>query len=141
MRISTRMRYGTRALLELAMSGETLSITTMAGRQGLSVKYLEQIMRSLRKAGIVTSTAGVRGGYALARPPESIHLDDVYLAIEGTLSLVDCVEKRTSCSKSPSCPTLRVWAHLTHTIGDTLHGFTIADLLKNPDKGTPPAAL
>lgn len=140
MKISTRMRYGTRALLELAASEETLSITSMAERQSLSIKYLEQIMRALRKAGIVSSTAGVRGGYRLARPPELIYMDEVYLAFEGTFSLVDCVDNPTECKNASACPTIHVWSRLSLTVKETLHAYTLADLRHLPAGSTMPKA-
>lgn len=129
MKISTRIRYGTRALLELAKAGETLSISTLAERQSLSVKYLEQIMRALRKAGIVESTAGMRGGYRLSRPPSGIRLDEVYLAFEGTFALVDCVETPSYCQQADRCPTLKVWAGLSDTLHEAMRAITLADLL------------
>lgn len=129
MKLSTRIRYGTRALLELAQTEETLSVTAMAERQSLSVKYLEQIMRNLRKAGLVVSTAGVRGGYRLARPADRITMDEVYLAFEGSFALVECVETPSRCRKSGACKSKDLWGALSDSLRQTLRASTLADLL------------
>jgi Rrf2 family protein len=131
MRLSTRMRYGTRVLCELAAAYPegTLSVRELALRQDLSAKYLEQIMVLLRTAGLVRGMAGVDGGYALARAPRTIRMSDVYTALQGSFAVVQCVTSPESCPRSRNCPTRALWALLSNTIQKTLDKTTLQTLL------------
>ena len=139
MKLSTRVRYGTRALVELAINSGTdsdldsrpgpLSIAKIARRQNLSVKYLEQIMATLRHAGMVSSMPGMHGGYQLTRRPSDIQMDEVYLALEGSAWIVDCLGDPESCDMSERCPTRPLWMKLTTQLLDTLKTTSVADLV------------
>lgn len=138
MKLSTRMRYGTRALVELSTVefGSTLSIKKIAERQNLSVKYLEQIMASLKNAGIVQSVAGVHGGYKLSRPADSISIRDVFVALEGPLYMVHCVEDAKACENVHSCPTRVLWSGMSKVMTEYLSSTTLGDLAKQmPTEG------
>ncbi len=130
MKISTRTRYGTRALAELARSypDEVVPVKKIADRQNVSAKYLEQILSALKVAGVVNSTRGVHGGYALARPPEQITLDQVFHAVEGSTAPVECIDDPGSCPMVGECPTRQTWKELQESIEEVLHRTTVADL-------------
>jgi Rrf2 family protein len=132
MKLSTRVRYGTRALCALAESypRRTVSLTTIAKREGVSVKYLEQIMRPLRSAGLVTAMAGAKGGYALAQPPSKIRMSEVYGALEGNPELVACVHDAGCCDRGDDCPTRPLWAAISRAIRKELQRTRLSDLVK-----------
>lgn len=116
MKLSTKGRYGLRALIDLAQNSgeEPVSITSISTRQDLSERYLEQLMSMLKKAGLVRSVRGAGGGYVLARKLEEISVGDVLRALEGSLEPVDCAgfEPDGGCSVSDSCVTKYVWKKL-----------------------------
>ena len=130
MRISTRGRYGLRAMLELARQfGKVpLLMSTLAQRQGLSRKYLHALLTALKSAGLVRSRRGPGGGFVLARPPAQIKLSEILHALEGPLSLVDCVADRRACNRSKRCPARRVWRDLSGAIEDMLENITLEDM-------------
>jgi Rrf2 family protein len=132
MRLSTRVRYGTRALCALAASypAGTVSLTTIARREGISVKYLEQIIRPLRVAGLVTANVGAKGGYALTRPPEKIRMSEVYRVLESDVELVACIVEPKHCSRSNGCPTRPLWSAVSRAIHKELHRMRLSDLIK-----------
>lgn len=136
MRISTRGRYGLRAMLELAQgSGEApVLMSTLAQRQGLSRKYLHALLTALKSAGLVHSVRGPGGGFVLARPPAQIKLSDILHAAEGPLSLVDCVADRRACHRSKRCPARRVWRDLSGAIEDVLDNVTLEDMVASEVK-------
>lgn len=130
MQISTRGRYGLRAMLELArgFGQPPLLMGTVAERQGLSRKYLHALLSALKSAGLVRSVRGTHGGFVLARPPAEIKLSEVLLALEGPLSLVDCVADGRACDRARGCPTRRVWQQLAEALENVLENVTLADL-------------
>ena len=130
MRISTRGRYGLRAMLELAQRfGEApVLMSTLAQRQGLSRKYLHTLLTALKSAGLVRSVRGPGGGFVLARPPAQIKLSEILHAAEGPLSLVDCVADRRACNRSKRCLARRVWRDLSGAIEDVLDNVTLEDI-------------
>ena len=99
MKLSTKGRYGLRALIDLALysENETVSIQSIARRQNISDSYLEQLMRKLRSAGLIVSVRGAQGGYKLARPANEISVGDVLRALEGSLEAVTCGGVDNSC--------------------------------------------
>jgi len=127
MRISTKVRYGTRALVELALSypEQTVSVSEIAEKESISPKYLEHIMAPLKAAGLVVSTRGMHGGYELARPPEKITLSEVYTALEGSPAPVDCVDDPGSCPMEEVCPTFETWLEMKRSIQDILENTTL----------------
>ena len=92
MKISTKGRYGLRAVLDIAMQDEAASVSSIAARQFISENYLEKLIAMLKKAGIVNSLRGAQGGYVLAKPAEEISVGEVLRALEGDLNPVDCAE-------------------------------------------------
>lgn len=131
MQISTRGRYGLRAMFELALAfGQApVLMSTVAERQGLSRKYLHALLTALKSAGLVRSVRGAGGGFALARPPAEIKLSEVLRAMEGPLSLVDCVADKRACDRSNHCPARRVWQELAGAVEDVLDNVTLQDLV------------
>lgn len=131
MRLSTRGRYGARFMVDLAIHGQEspVLLKDLAQRQGLSVKYLEQLVGPLRKAGLVKSKRGVKGGFQLSKPPEQIRMLDVVEAVEGSLSLVECVVHPDGCPRSERCVTKEVWAKAARAIRDVLASITLADMI------------
>jgi len=132
MKLSTRARYGTRAMVELAAAAphKPLSTQEVARSQRLSVKYLEQILAPLKAAGLIKAVRGVHGGHALARPAGEINLLDIYTAIEGAPVLVECVADSGSCPASCSCPTRDTWLQMNDAIQSILGKTTLQDLLE-----------
>ena len=130
MKLSTRTRYGTRALAELAAAypGRAVSAKELAARQRLSAKYLEQILGALRKAGLVGAERGTHGGYVLARPPEEVTLAEVFSVLEGPTAPVACVDNPGSCALADVCPTRETWVEMTESIDTILSGTTLKDL-------------
>jgi len=131
MQVSTRGRYGLRAMFELARGfGQApVLMSTVAERQGLSRKYLHTLLTALKSAGLVRSVRGAGGGFVLARPPAEIKLSEVLRALEGPLSLVDCVADKRACDRSNHCPARRVWQELAGAVENVLDNVTIADLV------------
>ncbi len=131
MKLSTRSRYGVRLMIALAGAPQDKSVflKDIAAGEDISEKYLSLIVIPLRKAGLIRSIRGARGGYALARAPETITLCDIVEAVEGETCLVQCVKNPQSCKRYPVCPSRDTWASLSRTIRDAMEKITLADLL------------
>jgi Rrf2 family protein len=131
MKLNTKMRYGTRAMLELALRYEqgAVSLREVAKEQELSEKYLESLLSSLRSAGLAQSLRGPQGGYRLTRSPETITLRKIFEALEGTEPLVPCTLDQTACARRPTCATQEVWARMYEAIMAVLESTTLADLV------------
>lgn len=139
MKISTRGRYGIRMMLVLALHYDkgTIPLRTIAKEQGISEKYLEQIVNPLMKAGIVKSFRGAQGGYILTNPPEQITVGEVLRILEGSLSPVDCVD-HPNCQNADSCVSLSIWKKMKEALDEVVDAITLADMAKeyaekNPD--------
>ncbi len=136
MKLSTKGRYGLRAFIDLAVSGEgqPVSIISIAQRQEISVSYLEKLMAKLKKAGLVESVRGVNGGYTIARPVEEISVGDVLRALEGDLVPVECAgideSHATHCSSSSQCVSKIVWKRINDCINDTVDSIYIGELVQ-----------
>ena len=130
MKISTKGRYGLRALIDLAMnSGEgCVSLSEISQRQDLSLNYLESIFASLKRAGIVIGIAGAQGGYVLAKPAEEITLRDIMTVLEGDMSVYDNLGERTSIR---SFLNRNVWDVIDRSVDEVLTGTTLEDVLKD----------
>lgn len=135
MKISTRGRYGLRALVGLAMyqDDKAIPLRKIAEREKISEQYLEQLFASLRKAGVVSSVRGAHGGYLLNKEPEEITAGDVIRILEGPISPVDCVMDSYKCEQVNSCVTHDLWNILSEQIGELLDSYTIADLMKKAE--------
>jgi Rrf2 family cysteine metabolism transcriptional repressor len=140
MKMSTRGRYGLRAMLELARChGQSpVLMSSLAKREAVSRKYLHGLLTALKKAELVRSIRGPGGGFVLAREPSKIRLSQVLHALEGPLSLVDCVADRLSCSRVNSCTAHRVWEELSETIENALDGVTLEDLIESENQTCSP---
>ena len=144
MKLSTRTRYGLRAILELALQYDEgpLQIKTIAHRQNISRKYLEQIIAILKSNGLVASVRGPRGGYLLAKTPEEITLYDLFRALEGSSTTVECLKNKNYCSRYPGCVARQAWAKLQQTIDDALKSLTLQELVnKTQEEGNLPIDL
>ena len=132
MKISTRSRYGLRALLELALhhGDKPVMMQSIADSQAVSRKYLDSIFASLKTAGLVRSRRGVGGGHMLGKDPKEIRLSDVMGALEGPISLVDCVHDAQLCDRSHRCVTRDVWSEVGQAIDGVLSNITLADLVE-----------
>jgi len=131
MKISTRGRYALRLMLELALApeGELVTIKSIAARQGISDKYLEQIITVLSRAGFVKSMRGSQGGYRLVKAPSDYTVGMILRAIEGNLAPVACMEDAPNqCPRADTCVTLDVWKQLDGAIAGVIDNITLADL-------------
>ena len=136
MKISTRTRYGMRALLELALAygAGPVQIKAIAERQNISNKYLEQLIAIVKTAGLVRSMRGPHGGYVLAKPPQDIKLSDIFRVLEGTVFTVECVENKEACEQYADCVTRRLWIEVNDAILDVLDNKTLQDLIEMAEK-------
>lgn len=139
MKISTRGRYGIRLMLALALNYEkgTIPLKAIAKAQGISEKYLEQIINPLTKAGLVKSFRGAQGGYTLTNPPADTTVGEVLRVLEGSLSPVDCVD-HPNCEHLDRCVSLSIWKKMKDALDEVVDGITLADMAqefaeKNPD--------
>ena len=132
MKLSTKGRYGLRALIDLALysENETVSIQSIARRQNISDSYLEQLMRKLRSAGLIVSGRGAQGGYKLARPANEISVGDVLRALEGSLEAVTCGGEDNSCQGADLCVTKFVWERINSSIRDTVDSIKLSQLVE-----------
>lgn len=133
MKISTKGRYAVRVMLDLAQNnnGECIKVKDIAARQGLSEKYLEQIIAVLNKAGYVKSVRGAQGGYRIARDPKDYTVGMILRLTEGSLAPVACLdESYGECERCDTCETLGVWKELYESINKVVDGVTIADMLE-----------
>ncbi|MEI3199839.1 MAG: Rrf2 family transcriptional regulator [Lachnospiraceae bacterium] len=133
MKISTKGRYALRLMLDLAMdtSGEPVRIKDVAERQEISVKYLEQIVSILAKAGYVRSIRGPQGGYRLSREPEDYTVGMILRLTEGSLTPVECAEAEPgACSREDTCVTRKLWKELDEAIRSVVDKYTLEDLVQ-----------
>lgn len=133
MKISTKGRYALRLMLDLAVnhSGECIAIKTVAARQEISEKYLEQIITNLVRAGYVKSVRGAQGGYLLTRPPAEYTVGMILRLTEGDLAPVACLESgATPCARADLCVTTEVWKRLKTAIDGVVDGITLAELVE-----------
>lgn len=133
MKISTKGRYAVRVMLDLALNntGECIKVKDIAARQGISEKYLEQIISALGRAGYVKSVRGAQGGYRLAKAPEDYTVGMILRVTEGSLAPVACLEEGAdACARCDTCETLKVWKDLAKAIDTVVDGVTVADLAR-----------
>jgi Rrf2 family cysteine metabolism transcriptional repressor len=142
MMFSTKAEYGVRVMVELARraGGEPIPLAEIAAHDGLPLAYLEHLVARLRKAGLVDSRRGSRGGYMLARPSSEITMAEVVEALEGSIAPIECISQASDgsivCSRESSpdhvCPTKLLWTRVRFSIVHTLRETTLADLLVTP---------
>lgn len=133
MKISTKGRYALRLMLELAMNntGEPVSLRDVAQRQGISDKYLEQIISVLNRAGFVRSVRGAQGGYFLRKEPQEYTVGMILRLTEGTLAPVSCIEDNdeSSCERRESCVTRILWKKINDAVSEVVDHTTLQDLV------------
>lgn len=135
MKISTKGRYALRMMLELAQhwaDGDEsyIALKDIAERQGISKKYLEQIVPLLNQTDFLQTNRGIQGGYRLARRPEAYTVGEILRLTEGSLAPVACLDQSPNrCDRCADCATLPVWVGLSKVINDYLNGITLADIL------------
>lgn len=132
MKLSTRSRYGTRMMLDMAQhcNEGPVQIGDIARRQGISVKYLEQLIIPLKKANYVKSVRGPKGGHMLAKSPEQITVGEIVNLLEGGIDLTDCIENPDTCNRSSSCLTRAIWQEATKAMYDKLNSMTLSEMIK-----------
>lgn len=132
MKLSTRSRYGLRMLLDMAKhSGDgPVQIGSIAKRQDISVKYLEQLIIPLKRAKYIKSIRGPKGGHLLARPPEDITVGEVVDLLEGGVTLASCIEQPETCDRYDDCVTRGVWEDATRAMHERLDAVTLAEMIK-----------
>jgi len=133
MKLTKKTRYGTRLLLDLAQHQDegAVQMSEISIRQNISVKYLEQIIRPLKKAKFVNSIRGPKGGHMLAKKPEKITLGDIARLFESQAELVDCISEPETCIKSDDCVVRLGWQKATIALYKELDSISIANLLEN----------
>ena len=133
MLVSTKGRYALRTMVDLAIhgDGEPVKIKDIANRQGISGKYLEQIISILSRAGFVRSIRGNQGGYYLARPSSDYTVGSILRITEGSLAPVDCLSgDKNPCTRQMDCVTLRLWRELYEAISGVVDKYTLEDLVQ-----------
>lgn len=137
MKISTKGRYAVRVMLDLAQNNteECVKVKDIAARQGISKKYLEQIIAVLNKAGYVTSIRGARGGYRLAGEPKKYTVGMILRLTEGSMAPVACLEENApECERCETCETLDVWKEIYAAVNQVIDNVTLADLMEKKKK-------
>ena len=132
MKLSTRSRYGTRLMLDMAQHYREgpLQLGDIAKRQEVSVKYLEQIIIPLKKAHYIESVRGRKGGHILAKPPEEITVKEIVALLEEGPTLVECCDDSAACQRSHICATRLLWKEVSEAMFDKLQAITLADLVE-----------
>ncbi len=145
MKLSTKGRYGLRAMLDLALSEQTGPIAshTIAQRQDISERYLEQLLIPLKQAGLVKSIRGSQGGYVLGRAPKDISVGDIIRVLEGPLAPVDCVNELNpeECKRADLCVTRLIWTKVRDSIAVILDSYTLEDLVNESHHITMPGPI
>ncbi len=140
MRLTTKSRYGTRLVLDIAMYGneKPVPLSDVSSRQNISLKYLEQLTAKLKKAGIVNSQRGPFGGHNLAKKPEEITIGDLVRTLEETTVITDCSEQEKQmcgiCNRAGDCLSRWVWVEASRAMFERLDQITIAGLLSTENE-------
>ncbi len=143
MKISTKIRYGTRAVLELASHyGEgPIELREIAEKEDIPLKYLEQVIIPIRTAGYVKSVRGSKGGYILAKPPSKIYLSELIEILNGPVELVECINNSNACPKAPHCVTRDIWKEVSEAIYHIFRSVTLEDMVgwkREKERKNPP---
>lgn len=134
-RLSTKGRYGTRLMLNLARhytnnGHKAIILKNVSDEEDISIRYLEQIIIPLKIHKLVKSIRGAGGGYILARDPKEIHLSEILYALEGACCLVECVDDEDYCDRIPFCATYEIWKKASQMLKDYFNSVSLADLVK-----------
>ena len=132
MKLSTRSRYGTRLVLDMAKryNQGPIRLSDIARRQNISIKYLEHLIRPLKKAAYIESVRGPKGGHFLITPPDKISIGDIVSVLEGGIELTACTADPQTCERSDDCATRIVWHEATRAMVQRLSQITVSDLMK-----------
>jgi len=137
-RLSTKGRYGTRLMLNLAHNynngNDAIILKNVSNAEEISIRYLEQIIIPLKINKLVKSIRGAGGGYILARHPSQIKLSDILNSLEGTMSLVECVEDDDYCDRTDECVTYEIWKKASSMLQDYFESLTLQDLVDHENK-------
>lgn len=135
MKFSTRTRYGLRALIDLGLyyKGKPVLVKDIAKRQNLSERYLEHIMLTLKKAGILKSIKGGKGGYEFLKDPSEIKVREIVEILEGHISPVECVERMEICERSKNCAARELWCRIKEEIIKLLENITLKELIERQE--------
>lgn len=134
MKLSTRSRYGLKAMFDLAYhAGEgPVVLRNIAARQAIPEQYLEQIFVLLRRAGLVKSIRGPQGGYVLLEPPDAVTVGRVIGALEGSLAPAECIlQQEDICEQCTTCPTRYIWQKMYDGISEVVDSITLADMVSD----------
>lgn len=138
MRLSTRGRYGLRAMFDLAMneSHGPIPLNEIAERQNISESYLEQLFANMRRAGLVKSVRGAHGGYLLGASPDEIYIGQILRTLEGNIAPADCVSEdiSTDCADADACVTRMVWARIRDSINQVIDSITLGDMVREQEQ-------
>ena len=136
MRLSTKSRYGTRAVIDVAQHDQNgpVTLNDISARQEISKKYLGQIINQLLAADVLESIRGPRGGYVLGRSAKQIRLGEIIRALDGSLAPVRCVDKPKICSRNKKCVTREVWTQVKESVESVIDKITVADLVVRQEK-------
>ena len=135
MKLSTKGRYGVKAMVELAINygGAPLSIKTISKRQNISEYYLEQLFSPLRKAKLITSIRGAQGGYVLSREPKDITVAEIMYVLDGPIEIAECIDG-VSCDNLDCCATRLLWAKIKNSIDDVMKSVTLQDIVNDYER-------
>lgn len=141
MKFNTKTRYGMRVMIEVALNGDPGGIfqKDIAENQDLSVKYLDQIIASLKAAGLITNLRGRKSGYILGRDPSQITIYDIHRAFEPGICIVDCLSKNFECDKASNCTARDFWDVLNQKIVDHFKSMTLEALVADVRKRHEPS--
>jgi Rrf2 family transcriptional regulator, cysteine metabolism repressor len=130
MKLSTKGRYGVKAMVDLAINygDNPVSIKCISERQNISEYYLEQLFASLRKANLIKSIRGAQGGYVLSKPPQDILVSEIMEVLEGPIEVSDCLEEDT-CGNADCCATRLLWAKIKDSIDSVLKSTSLKDVV------------
>ncbi len=131
MKLSTRSRYGTRMMLDLAQHYDEgpVQIRNVSKRENISVKYLEQLIIPLKKANFIKSVRGPKGGHMLAKPPEAITVGEIVRVLEGGINLSSCIENPEVCDRTSDCLTRDLWEETTKAMYEKLNSATLSKMI------------
>lgn len=129
MKLSTKGRYGVRAMVDLAInySESPVSIKSIAGRQNISELYLEQLFSPLRKAKLIKSVRGAQGGYVLSKHPKEISVSDIIDVLEGPIEISSCIDSG-ECNNMEVCPSRLLWEKIKNSIDEVMKSITLQDM-------------
>lgn len=137
MKLSTRVRYATRIMLDMAIEKGPGPITgkCIAEREGIPRSYLKNIMSSLSNVGLLRATRGTSGGFVLAKPPAQIKLSDIWSAVEGPVCLIDCTHQPDICPRYEKCVPRYIWEEAEQALNNVLESWSLEDMIRKAELG------